>query len=153
MIRLVWGTGVGPTEKAGFDAALADAGLHRYNLRRLSSVIPADVAVEQTGTAPDLGPTGGALDAVLAEQTGDPGARAAAGLAWASEPSGGVFYEAGGRDPETVAERLRAGVEQGMALRGIDPPVETRVVAADPVPEQHASAVVAAVYGESSPLL
>jgi arginine decarboxylase (EC 4.1.1.19) len=68
MIRLVWGDGVGPTEKAAFDAALADAGLHQYNLRRLSSVIPADVTVESTGTAPELGPTGNVLDVVLAEQ-------------------------------------------------------------------------------------
>lgn len=153
MIQVVWGEGVGPTEKAGFDAALADAGLHRYNLRRLSSVIPADTTVEQAGTAPNLGPTGGVLDAVLAEQTSGPGARAAAGLAWASEPSGGVFYEVSSHDPETVTERLQAGIEQGRTLRGIDAPVETQVVTADPTPERYTSAVVAAVYGESSPLL
>jgi arginine decarboxylase len=153
MIRLVWGEGSGPTEKAAFDAALADANLHQYNLRRLSSVIPADATIERAGTAPDLGPTGNVLDAVLAEQTSQPGARAAAGLAWARDDSGGVFYEVGDHDPETVAELLRAGIERGMALRDIDEPVETRVVTADPAPDRYTTAVVAAVYGESSSLL
>lgn len=153
MIRLVWGEGIGPTEKAAFDAALADAGLHRYNLRELSSVVPADVAIETPGTAPDLGPTGNVVDVVLAEQTSQPGARAAAGLAWARDDSGGVFYEAGNPDPETVTELLRAGIEQGMALRDLDAPVETRVVTAEPAAEQYTTAVVVAVYGESSSLL
>ncbi|MFT4944521.1 MAG: arginine decarboxylase [Halovenus sp.] len=153
MIRVVWGEGVGPTEKASFDAALADAGLHQYNLRRLSSVIPGDTTVESAGTAPSLGPTGNVLDVVLAEQTSQPGARASAGLAWASNAGGGVFYEVGDTDPETVAELLRAGIERGLALRNIDEPVETRVVTADPAPDQYTSAVVAAVYGQSSPLV
>jgi arginine decarboxylase len=153
MIRVVWGDGVGPTEKAAFDAALADAGLHQYNLRRLSSVIPADATIERAGTAPDLGPTGTVLDVVLAEQTSPPGARASAGLAWARDDSGGVFYEVGDTDPETVTELLDAGIERGTALRDIDRPVETRVVTAEPTPDQYTTAVVAAVYGEGSPLL
>lgn len=153
MIRVVHGEGPGPTRKAAFDAALAAAGLHRYNLRRLSSVIPADTTVEVVGTAPDLGPTGQALDVVLAEQTSPPGARAAAGLAWARDPSGGVFYEVGDTDPETVTEQLRAGIEHGMELRGLDAPVETAVVTAGAEPERYTAAVVAAVYGESVPLL
>lgn len=153
MIRLVWGDGVGPTEKAAFDAALADAGLHQYNLRRLSSVIPADVTVESSGTAPDLGPTGNVLDVVLAEQVSHPGARAAAGLAWARDDDGGVFYEVGDTEPETVAELLSAGIDRGTALRDIHQPVETRVHTANPAPDRYTAAVVAAVYGESSPLL
>jgi arginine decarboxylase len=153
MIRLVWGDGVGPTGKAAFDAALAGAGLHQYNLRRLSSVIPADATVETTGTAPDLGPTGNVLDVVLAEQTSQPGARAAAGLAWARDSDGGVFYEVGDTDPETVTELLTAGLDRGRSLRDIDQPIETRVHAADPAPDRYTGVVVAAVYGESSPLL
>jgi len=153
MIRLVWGDGAGPTEKAAFDAALADAGLHQYNLRRLSSVIPADATIEVTGTAPNLGPTGNVLDVVLAEQTSQPGARAAAGLAWARDGDGGVFYEVSDTDPETVAELLAAGLDRGRALRGIDQPVETQIHTADPAPDRYTGAVVCAVYGESSSLL
>lgn len=153
MIRLVWGEGTGPTEKSSFDAALADAGLHQYNLRMLSSVVPPEAAIEMVGTAPDLGPTGNVVDVVLAEQTSQRGVRAAAGLAWARDESGGVFYEAGNPDPETVTELLRAGIEQGTELRDIDAPVETRVVTAEPDAEQYTTAVVAAVYGDSSSLL
>lgn len=153
MIRVVDGTGAGPTEKAAFDAALAAAGLHRYNLRRLSSVIPGGAAVEVVGTAPDLGPTGAVLDAVLADKTGRPETGVTAGLAWAQDPSGGVFYEVGGTDAEAVTEQLHAGVEHGMELRGVDGPVETRLVTVEPEPGQYVAAVVAAVYGEGTRLL
>ena len=159
MIRIVWGTGRGATPKGSFDAALAAAGVHQYNLRTLSSVIPADIPVEEAGTAPDLGPTGDALDVVLARQTSQPGTRAAAGLAWAraTEESGGgpgIFYEEEDHDPATVRERLEAGVERGCHLRGIDPsPVHTRVVTAEPEAEAYTTAAVVAVYGDGKRLL
>ncbi len=54
-IRVVWGTATGPTALAAYDAALAEAGVHNYNLISLSSVIPTEPAIEVTGTAPDLG--------------------------------------------------------------------------------------------------
>jgi len=155
MIRVVWGTGRAGTSKASFDTALAAANVHEYNLRRLSSVVPADAAVERVGTAPDLGPAGNALDVVLARQTSPPGVRAAAGLAWArGEEGAGIFYEEGDRDPETVRELLRTGIDRGCELRGFgDVPVETRVVTADPAGEEYTTAAVLAVYGESEPLL
>lgn len=154
MIRIIWGTGRGPTAKSSFDAALADANLHQYNLRTLSSVIPADVTVEPVGVAPDLGPTGNVLDVVLARETSPPGTRATAGLAWAREGDGaGIFYEEENHDPETVRERLEAGIERGCELRGIENRrVNTRVATVDPKSETYATAVVVAVYGESEPL-
>jgi arginine decarboxylase len=94
-----------------------------------------------------------------ARQTSQPGTRAAAGLAWAraSEESGGgpgIFYEEGDHDPATVRERLKAGVERGCHLRGIDPsPVHTRVITADPEAEAYTTAVVVAVYGDGTRLL
>jgi arginine decarboxylase len=155
MIRLVWGDGTAGTAKASFDAALADANLHQYNLRRLSSVIPADATIDIVGAAPDLGPTGHAVDVVLARQTSPPGTRAAAGLAWTRGADGaGIFYEAGNHDPETVRERLDSGIEHGCALRNIaDPTVDRRVVAAGPAAEEYTTAVVLAVYGDSESLL
>jgi arginine decarboxylase len=153
VIRIVWGTGRGATAKASFDAALAAADAHNYNLRKLSSVIPADVPVEETGTAPDLGPTGNALDAVVARQTSPPGTRAAAGLGWLRGGDGtGIFYEAANHDPETVRERLAAGIDHGSSLRDIDGEMHSRVVTADPPGEAYTTAVVAALYGESEPL-
>jgi len=153
VIRIVWGTGSGPTGKASFDAALADANVHGYNLRVLSSVIPAGVAVDEPGTAPDLGPTGGGLDVVLARQTSPPGTRAAAGLAWIrDDDETGIFYEAADHDPATVREQLQAGIDHGCSLRGIEGRPERRVAAGDPVPEAYTTAVVLAAYGESEPL-
>lgn len=155
MIRVVWGTGAGHTAKGSYDRALAAAGIHEYNLRDLSSVVPAGATIETVETAPDLGPTGNVLDVVQARQTSPPGTRAAAGLAWArGEDGAGVFYEVGDHDPESVAELLRAGIETGCEIRDVeDAPVETEVIAADPTPDRYTTAVVVAVYGESDPLL
>lgn len=155
MIRIVWGTGHAATEKASFDTALADAGIHQYNLRPLSSVVPADPPLELVGTAPGLGPTGNALDVVMARQTSPPATRAAAGLAWVRGDDGaGIFYEVEDSDPETVRELLKAGIERGCYIRDIDySGVETKVVTADSVPDQYTTAVVLAVYGESEPLV
>ena len=154
MIRLVWGTGQARTAKASFDVALFDAGVHQYNLRTLSSVIPAGVDFEVCGTAPPLGPTGDALEVVLARQTSAPGARAAAGLAWAQSADGsGIFYECGNHDPETVAELLETGIDRGCSLRELSTAdVESKIVTADSAPDQYTTAVVLAVYGESRPL-
>lgn len=154
MIRIVWGDGAGRTAKASFDAALAAANVHQYNLRELSSVIPAAATLTAAGTAPELGPTGDALDVVVARQTSEPGGRAAAGLAWARADDGtGVFYEVGNHDPDTVEELLRTGIERGCALRDIDPQTaETRTITADRAPERYTTAVVLAVYGESEPV-
>jgi arginine decarboxylase len=154
MIRIVRGTGRAKTAKASFDAALAAANVHQYNLRTLSSVIPAAVPVEVVGTAPDLGPTGEAIDVVLARQTSPPGATAVAGLAWVrGEDGAGIFYEAEDHDAETVRRRLRAGIEHGCALRGLaERSMQTEITTADPEPETYTTAVVAAVYGESTAL-
>lgn len=154
MIRIVWGTGTARTEKASFDGALHAANVHQYNLRELSSVIPAEASIEVSECAPDLGRTGNALDAVLARKTSPPDTRAAAGLAWARADTGaGIFYEAEGTDPESVRERLTTGIEHGCELRDIDPDIETRVVTAEPAAEQYSTAVVLAAYGESKSLL
>lgn len=155
MIRIVWGQAAGRTAKASFDAALAEANLHQYNLRELSSVIPADVPLDVAGTAPDLGPAGTAVDAVLARQTSEPGARASAGLAWArGEDGAGVFYEVGNHDPATVAELLETGIERGCALRNIDGDrIEQQVLTAERSPNRYTTAVVVATYGEGRHLV
>jgi arginine decarboxylase len=155
-IRVAWGTGTAPTEMAAYDAALAAANLHNYNLVTVSSVIPADADVEAVGTAPGLGPAGNQLTVVEAHaNTAGPG-RASAALAWAeSEQGPGLFYEAAGETaPEDAAERVRAGIEAGMALRDWthgDPEVRTATVEADP--GEYAAAVVVAAYGDSDPIL
>ncbi len=177
VIRVVWGSGAGPTETGAYDAALAAAGIHDYNLVTVSSVVPADPPVEVVGTAPDLGPVGEGLTVVQARETvsltdeeageydGETGERgsaepderapAAAAVGWARSADGpGVFYEATGRDPDSVRETVSEGLRRGCSLREWEP-VDRDVVVrtADPEPDHHTCVVVCAVYGGSRPLL
>jgi arginine decarboxylase len=166
MIRVVRGTGTGPTELASYDAALAEAGVHNYNLSRVSSVIPADETVTTPGTAPDLGPVGGELTVVEARATGP--TAVAACLGWVTAEAGGLFYESGtGEDGVVVGERVegeaptdaavrrvRRGLEAGRDLREWtfgDPATRTAAVAGGREAE-YATAVVLGVYGEATPL-
>lgn len=156
-IRVAWGTGTGPTATSSFDAALADAGVHDYNLVGLSSVIPPDATVETVGTAPDLGPTGAALYCVESRETLVSGADgdACAGLGWARDGSGrGLFYEAGGGDADAVRRTVERGLDHGMALRDWTVADTDVVLASTPgVADAHATAVAVAAYGEGRPLL
>ncbi len=153
-IRVVWGTATGPTELASYDAALAEAGVHNYNLVTLSSVIPAGPDLTVAGTAPDLGPPGEGLKVVQSAVTAAPGERAAAGIGWArSEAGPGIFYEVEGTDPDAVRAEIREGLAAGRDLRDwefVEEDVHVRSVAPDDRP---ASAVVIATYGESYPLV
>ncbi|PSQ33467.1 pyruvoyl-dependent arginine decarboxylase [Halobacteriales archaeon SW_10_68_16] len=156
-IRVVWGTGAGPTATSAYDAALADAGVHNYNLVTLSSVIPADVPLEVAGTAPDLGPAGNRLAVVQGRGTAGPEEEnsAVAGLGWARDESGrGIFYEAGGTEPEAVRATIEEGLQRGQELREWDF-VEGDVVVREAPGEAgpYPVAVVCAVYGESAPLV
>ena len=160
-IRVAWGTATGPTEMSSYDAALADANLHNYNLVAVSSMIPADADVETVGTVPDLGPAGERLTVVEARATRVGPGRASAALGWTTsegddgDGSGpGLFYEAAGEtDPEDVAERVRSGLAAGRELREWefgDERIETADVRAES--DTYATAVVVAVYGESEPI-
>jgi arginine decarboxylase len=155
---------------AAYDAALADANLHNYNLVTVSSVIPADATVEVIGTAPDLGPAGERLTVVEASATRPGPGRVSAALGWTTgergsegerEPSvegergPGLFYEAADETTvEEVEERVRTGLAAGRELREwtfTDEQVETATTRAEP--GTYASAVVVAAYGESEPIL
>lgn len=154
VIRVVWGTASGPTELSAFDAALAAAGIHNYNLVTLSSVIPADPDIEVVGTAPDLGPVGDELHVVESSATAAPGERAAAGIGWARSESGrGIFYEVSGTDPEAVEAEIEAGLAAGRQLRDWEFVDEDVVVRSVEAADEHASTVVCATYGRSRPAL
>jgi len=155
-IRIVRGSASGPTALAAYDAALADAGIAEYNLSTISSVIPATAAVEVVDTAPDLGPTGNRLTIVEAEATASDPGTAVAGLGWVRSVDGGpgIVYEATGDDPDAVERRLREGLAAGADLREWEPgEVGVRIEATAAGRGVHAAAVVAAVYGESEPIL
>lgn len=155
-IRIVTGSGHGPTPTAAYDAALAEAGVHNYNLVTLSSVIPADATIERVGTAPDLGPIGHGQYVVQAAETTDEG-EAAAAIGWTRESDGpGIFYEVSGSNERRVREDVQAGLASGRDLRewefGDDHvALETAKTTEDG--DEYASAVVLAVYGRTHTLI
>lgn len=157
VIRVVWGTATAPTAMASYDAALAEANVHNYNLVSVSSVVPADVRIEVVGEAPDLGPDGERLTVVESRSTVAPGTadRAVAGLGWSREPDGpGIFYEASGTDPDDVRDRVESGLAAGCRLREWDFQDDgRRFVETDADGDSFTTAVVLAVYGESTPLV
>jgi arginine decarboxylase len=157
VLRVVWGGASGPTPMSAYDAALAEANIHNYNLVTVSSVIPAGPPLEVVGTAPDLGPAGNRLTVVQSKATRAPGedGPAAAGIGWARSDSGrGIFYEATGEDPDAVRENIEAGLAAGKDLRDWDfLDEETLVREAAGEESAHTALVVCAVYGESTPLV
>jgi arginine decarboxylase len=153
-IRLVWGTGTGPTPLAAYDGALADANVHEYNLLTLSSVIPADATIERVGTAPALGPIGAQLAVVEAGTTTQSGPISAA-VGWARREDGsGIFYEAADTAPtEAVTDHVITGLDSGIERRAgtfTEPTVQTASTVADDTTERYASVAVLAVYGTGS---
>jgi arginine decarboxylase len=168
VIRIVWGEGTGPTALSAYDAALADAGLHNYNLVTVSSVIPAGAPLAVAETAPDLGPAGERLAIIESRGTVSPATtnrdadadastagRAVAALAWARDDEGrGLFYEASGTDPQHVRAVAEQGLQRGSELREWSLGDRETVVRTTPArSEAHACVVVCGVYGESDPLL
>jgi len=115
-IHVAGGVGVAPTAMSAYDAALADANLHNYNLITVSSVIPADATLELVDAAPDLGPAGNKLTVVQGKTVAGPesdGEPIATGIGWATGPGPGLFYEASGTDPEAVEAEIRRGLDAG----------------------------------------
>ncbi|MFT4889429.1 MAG: arginine decarboxylase [Halobacteriales archaeon] len=155
-IRVVRGTGGGPTEIAAYDAALAAANVHDYNLVPISSVIPAGAEVRAVGEAPDLGRVGDRLTVVQAHATGRGDDPVTAGLGWAQASDGrGLFYEAAGdTGPATIRDRIERGLSAGVDLRDwTTDGTEIRIATAEAESGEHVAAVVLAVYGEGEPLL
>ncbi len=153
-IHVVRGVGRAPTAMASYDAALADANVHNYNLVAVSSVVPADATVEQVDTAPDLGPAGNRLTVVEARATIDREGTACAGLGWTTGPGAGLFYEATGTDEPEVRERIEMGLAAGRELR--DWTFEDETVAlttAEGTDGEYTTAITVAAYGESEPIL
>ena len=159
VIRVLRGTAAGPTALASYDAALAEANVHDYNLVRVSSVVPADARVEVVEEAPDLGPAGNRLTVVEARSTLAPGedGPACAALGWALPREGpGVFYEDGGTDPQATHRTVREGLEAARDLRadrdwtGGEERLEVATIEADH--DDYVTALVLAVYGESEPI-
>ena len=154
IIHVVGGAGTGPTEKSAYDAALADANLHNYNLIPVSSVVPAEAEVVTVDSAPDLGPAGNRLHIVQAEASAVGPETVAAGVGWATGPGPGLFYEADAESEADVHRRLEEGLAAGRSLREWSFDHEERLVeSAEAKPGEHTCVVVLAAYGESEAIL
>ena len=155
-IHIAGGIGRAPTAMAAYDAALADANLHNYNLVAVSSVIPADVEIEVVERAPDLGPAGNKLTVVEGRSVVGPeesAETAATAIAWATGPGPGLFYEASGTDPDAVEDAARRGLDAGCELREWEfTDRDALVSTVDADGGGHTAAVVLAAYGDSEPI-
>lgn len=153
LIRVVWGTASGKTAVSSYDTALAEAGVHNYNLIPVSSVIPAGTTVEQVGSAPDLGPIGNKLYVIQSRATTKNG-RATAGLGWTRIEDGGVFYESNGEiAPEDARSRITTGLTEARNIREWPAGSNEVKVVCTRDSDGYATAVVLGVYGRSHPLL
>ena len=154
-IRVVWGTGRGPTEVAAYDAALADANVHNYNLVHVSSVIPADADLAVDGVAPELGDPGDRLTVVEGKAVESGPTMVTAGLGWATGDGPGLFYEAAGEtDPETVETQITEGLEAGRELRDWNlASIDVRTASVEAAAGEYAAATVLGVYGDAEPIL
>lgn len=149
-IELVWGSGEGKTELSAFDAALADAGIHNYNLVTLSSVIPKGGEVVEVGShEPEWG-VGETVSVILSEMRSSvAGERIAAGLGWATAEEGGIFYEANSHNTENVEELIHRGIESAKQKRGgwnWDSGIDMKVIQHSV--EKNGAVVVSAVYSQ-----
>ena len=154
-IRIVAGAGTGPTPVAAFDTALTAVGAERFNLVRLSSVIPTAATLNEAEDLSDLGAIGDRLHVVQASVTVEAGMHGCAGLRWTRTVEGsGLFYEevSTGADAESVvSSRLDDGIEHGLALRSWSPATGgsklSTVTAED---DAYGCAVVLAAYGQAN---
>jgi len=139
---------------AAYDGALADAGVHNYNLVPVSSIVPAEASIEPVGTAPDLGPPGNRLTVVEGKAVVAGPDRATAGLGWTIGDGPGVIYEAAGEFDEGTAERrIERGLAAARNLRDWTFTGERyRATTVTPEGGEFGAAVVIAAYGESEPI-
>lgn len=155
-VRVAWGCGTAPTALAAYDTALAAAQAHDYNLVTVSSVVPADAAIEVVGTLPSLGAAGDRLTVVQSCAAREPGADrpGVAGLGWAVSADGpGVVYEASGADADAVRTTIRDGLDHAVGLRDWTVADSDLVVeSVEPASDRFASAVALAALGRGEPI-
>lgn len=156
LIRVVPGTGTGPTALAAFDAALVAAGAADRNLIKLSSVIPAGAVVERPERRVEApGGWGDRLYVVLAElRTSQLHDRLAAGIGWVQEPATGrgLFVEHEGHSLDEVETHIRDSLDSMVRSRDMDfGPVQVQL--ADTVCEGPAACALVVAVVESAPWL
>ena len=157
-ITVTAGSGTGNTTLSAFDAALKAAGIHNYNIIKLSSVIPpsSKVVVRKWKNAPTE--HGKKLYTVLAEiRTDIMGRSIAAGIGWYQIKDGrGIFAEHtdmierlnSKEAEENVSKKIEATVRDLCKHRGypFDKRNFKKLVSSAEVKDKPTCTLVAAVY-------
>lgn len=149
-MEVVWGRATGRTELGAVDGALVDAGIGAYNLVELSSIVPPDATVTETGTHDRAYVRGTPVGVVLAKVVTSDAETGVAGLGWHLATEGGVFYEASGTTTATCRSQLEDGLADARDLRKWDWEPEPSFRTIETSGEGPAAGVVAAVLGPLS---
>ena len=124
-VKVISSVGEGDTLIGAFDRALFNAGVHNYNLIRLSSVIPEGVTVIKADCKEKpAGKWGDKLYVVMAIQfaTTD-GEEAHSGIGWAydkNNPEHGLFVEHEGTSLAFVEKSIKSSLNNLFETRGLE---------------------------------
>ncbi len=157
-ITVTAGSGTGSTTLSAFDAALKAAGIHNYNIIKLSSVIPPGTEVVTRKWQNSPSEHGKKLYTVMAEiRTDIMGRSIAAGIGWYQIKDGrGIFAEHtdnierlnAKEAEENVAKKIESTIRDLCANRGY--PFNKlnfkKVISSAEVRDKPTCALVAAVY-------
>jgi arginine decarboxylase len=147
-IELVWGHGDAGTPLSAFDAALAGAGIHNYNLVTYSSVIPPDRSVVRAGQAEADYGIGAPVGVVLAgAETTQSNETVAAGLGWVCAEEGGVLMESTAGSAAAVRADLHEKLADAKATRDWNWRGDAELEVREHTVDRTGAVVVGAVYG------
>jgi len=147
-IAVVWGDGEARTPLSAFDAALADAGIHNYNLVTYSSVVPPEQSVTTVGQVEAPYEVGTPVGVVRAERESTrPNETVAAGLGWIRAREGGVLMESDAGSAAAVRADLREKLADARRLRDWDWAGDPELAVHEHTVDRTGAVVVAAVYG------
>jgi arginine decarboxylase len=153
-VDIVWGRGDAGTPLSAFDAALAAAGIHNYNLVTYSSIIPPDRTIRRPGRVAAEHGVGTPVGVVLAgSETAESAGTVAAGLGWILADEGGVMMESTASSASAVRSDLKAMLADARERRDWNWEAGEHLVVREHAVERPDDAdrvgavVVAAVYG------
>ncbi|WP_248896063.1 pyruvoyl-dependent arginine decarboxylase [Haloplanus halobius] len=150
-IDVVWGDGEAGTPLSAFDAALADAGIHNYNLVTYSSMIPPGRRVVEAERLDATYGVGAPVGTVLAENEATrTDETIAAGLGWIRADEGGVMMESSAGSAAACRADLREKLADAKRIRDWNWEGEPELVVHEYTVDRTGAVVVGAVYGPLS---
>lgn len=145
-IDIVWGESEGKTLLSAFDRALLNAGIHNFNLIPLSSVIPPQSVIHETGTYTSSDRVGEILYVVISSLSSHKSnVLISAGLGWVLTQEGRLLIESKGEfSREECEEEIMVGLTEMMEVREWSGEIKMKVITHKV--KEIANVTVAAVY-------